>query len=84
VWMLEPGGELDLPLEPLGAYARSHFGRQDLDDDRSAQADLLGEEDAAHPPTAQLALDLVGIADSRLKPGLELDINPLRGLAQPM
>jgi hypothetical protein len=42
--MLEPGGEMDLPLEPLRAYACSHFGRQDLDDDQSAQTGLLGEE----------------------------------------
>jgi hypothetical protein len=68
--MLEPGGELDLPLKPFGAYARSHLGRQDLDDDRSAEAGLLGQEDATHPATTQLALDAVDIPDRRLESGL--------------
>ena len=38
--MLEPGGELDFALEPLGVDARRPFRREHLDDDLTPQADL--------------------------------------------
>ena len=49
------------------------LGREHLDDDLPAEPRLLGEEDAAHPAAAELALDAVGVADHRLQAGRELD-----------
>ena len=74
--MLQPGGELDLPLEALDVDRGAHLGRQHLDDHLPAQPGFLGEEDAAHPPAAQFLQDAVGITQSSLQPGLETDGGP--------
>jgi hypothetical protein len=73
VRVLQTRRELNFPLEALGAHASTHFRRKHLDDDLAAQARLFGEEDAAHPPAAELAPDAVGVADSRLDLRLESD-----------
>jgi len=70
--MLEPGGELDLALEPLDVHPGGHLRWEDLDDDVPTEAHFLGEEYPAHPPAAQLLLDTVRIADRRLEAGLEV------------
>ena len=60
--MLKVSRELNFPPESLGVDLGGQLGRQHLDDDTPAKLPLLGDEDAAHPSAAQLALELVGIA----------------------
>jgi hypothetical protein len=71
--MLQAGGELDLALEPFDVDRGAHLGRQELENDLAAEADLLGEEHPAHAAAAQLLQDAVLIADRVLKPLLEID-----------
>ena len=70
--MLQPGGELDLALEPLDVDSGAGLGRQHLDDDLPAQPGLLGQEDAAHAAAAQLLDDAVGVAEGGLEALLEI------------
>ncbi len=72
VGMLQLGGELDLPLEPLLIHLGGHLGRQHLDDHLARESDLLGEEDATHPAAAQLALDAVGVTQGGGEAGFEV------------
>ena len=67
VRMLQPGGELDLPLEALGVDRRAHLRRQHLDDHLAAQLRFLGQEDAAHPTATELAEDAVAGAQRGLQ-----------------
>src|SRR5947207_122398 len=60
VGMLQLGRELDLALESFSAHARRQLGRQHLHHHATAEADLLGEEDAAHAAAAELTFDAVG------------------------
>ncbi len=60
VGMLQLGGELDLALESLGAHTSGQLGRQHLHHHATAEAHLLGEEDATHAAAAELAFDAVG------------------------
>ena len=66
--MVELGGELDLPEEPVGRDADEELGVQDLERDRLSSR-LPRQEDAGVPALADLALDLVpaleGLADQR-------------------
>jgi hypothetical protein len=64
---LELGREVDLALEAVDAHPRCHLRRQDLHDDRALEPHLLGEEDAAHPAPAELALDSVSAAEMGLQ-----------------
>jgi hypothetical protein len=73
VRVLQSGGELDLPLEPLDIDRGTHVGREQLDDHLASQPGFLGEEDTAHPSAAQFFQDAVGITQSGLQPGLETD-----------
>ena len=52
VRVLQPGGELNLALEPVDAHPSGHFRREHLDDDLAAESDFLREEDAAHAAAA--------------------------------
>ena len=54
--VLERRGELDLAAEAVDVEARAELGREHLDHDLPAERGFLGQEDAAHPPTAKLAL----------------------------
>ena len=46
----------------------------------AAEPDLFGEEDAAHPPAAQLPQDAVGIGEGGLETLLQLHaVRPVRG-----
>jgi hypothetical protein len=67
VGMLQLGGELDLPLEPLHVDARPHLGREHLDNHLAAEPGLLRQEDTAHPPTTELPLDAVGVTNGSLQ-----------------
>jgi hypothetical protein len=71
--VLEARGELDLPLETVGADARAHLGWKDLDHHLAAQPGLLREDDTAHSPAPQLTLDAVRPADGYLDLRFETD-----------
>jgi hypothetical protein len=80
--MLQAGRELDLALEPFDVDRRAHLGRQELDDDLAAEADLLGEEHPAHAAAAQLPQNAVLAADRFPKPLLEIDpFSPVEGMS---
>ena len=79
--VLQPGGELDLALEPLDVDRGAELGRQHLDDDLAAEPGLLGEEDAAHAAAAQLPQDAVGVAEGGLEALLEVGHGPKRSMA---
>src|SRR2546425_8443652 len=65
--MLQPGGELDLALEPVGVHPGGHRGREQLHHHLPSQPDLGREEDMAHPPTAELLLYAVRVAQGGLQ-----------------
>ncbi len=67
VGVLELGREVDLALEAVDTYAGRQLGRQDLHDHRALEPHLFGEEDAAHPAAAELALNGVGSAEVGLQ-----------------
>ena len=70
--VLQLRGELDLAAEAVDVETRAELGRQHLDDDLAAERRLLGDEHAAHPPAAELALEAVGAAERRLQPGQQV------------
>src|SRR6478736_5672332 len=55
--LLERRREEDLALEALGVDPLDQVGAQDLDDHLATEAGLVGQEDARHPPAAELALE---------------------------
>ena len=57
--MLEPGGELDLALEALGAEAGGELGMEHLERDRPVVPEVLREVDRGHAPAPELALERV-------------------------
>jgi hypothetical protein len=63
VGMLEPGGELDLALEPLGAEGGGELGEEDLEGDRAVVAEILGQVDDGHATAAELALERVAVGE---------------------
>jgi hypothetical protein len=67
VRMLQPGGELDLALEPLGTQRVGEIGVQDLKRDRPVVPEILREEDRGHPAPAELTLDPVAIRQAAFK-----------------
>ena len=69
VGMLEPGGELNLVLEPLGAERGSELGVEHLERDRSLVLDVAGEIDRRHAPASELALEHVAVAQASSQRG---------------
>ena len=67
VWMLQPGGELDLPVEPLGVHPGEQIRRQHLHDDISPQCLLTRQEHPRHAAAAKLARDRVRRAERVLE-----------------
>ena len=70
VGMLEPGGDLDFPLEPLVAHGGGELGEHDLERHRPVPVDVVREVHRGHPSATQLALDLVPAREGGAK-GLE-------------
>ena len=62
-----PGDRSDLALEPLGAEPLREVGREHFHDDLALEPLLVGDEDAAHPAAAELALEAVGVAERFLE-----------------
>ena len=65
--MLQPGGELDLALEALGAERAREIGVQHLERDRPVVPQILGEEDGGHAAPPELALEGVRRGKRRLQ-----------------
>ena len=78
MWVLQLGGELDLAAEAVDVQPRGEIGRQHLDDHVPFERRLGGDEDAAHPPATQLALDPVGVAQRLLEASHEVVHEALR------
>ena len=62
--MLQPGGELDLALEPVGAEGGGELGMEHLERDGAVVAEVAGEVDRGHAPAAELALERVAVASA--------------------
>src|SRR5262249_52138341 len=65
--VLEAGGKLHLPSEPISVDSRGKLRWQPLDDDPPLEFTLLGHEDATHPPAPQLSLEVVGVTERALQ-----------------
>ena len=63
VRVLEPGGEVDLALEALGAERGGELGEQDLEGDRAVVAEVVGQVDDGHAAAAELALERVAVGE---------------------
>ena len=74
--MLQPGGELDLALEALGAERGGELGMQHLERDRAVVLEVLGEVDRGHAAAAELALEAVAIGEGRLQGGAQVGQGP--------
>jgi hypothetical protein len=72
VRVLEPRREADLALEPLGGERLGEVGVEHLHHHLAPERRLVGDEDAAHPAAAELALDGVGGAERPLQPVLNV------------
>src|SRR6266542_5434637 len=57
--MLEPGGEADLPQEPLRSEGRRQLLAEHLERHRLAVLEVAGEVDHSHAAAAELALDMI-------------------------
>ncbi len=55
--MLQPGGELDLAEEALGAERGGQLGVEHLERDRAVVLQVLGEEDRGHAAAPELPLE---------------------------
>ena len=75
--MLQPGGELDLAQEALGAERGGELGVEDLERDRAVVLQVLGEEDGGHAPAPELTLECVTAAQTVLEFCLEVGHWPL-------
>ena len=77
--MLEPGGELDLALEPLGAERGCHLRVQHLEGHLALVLEIAGEKNRRHAAPAELALDEVAAGQGGLEAGEEVGQSGRRG-----
>jgi hypothetical protein len=64
--MLQPGGQLDLALEPFGPDGGREIGMENLDRDLSVVT-LIGRQiNRSHTAPSQFTLDLVTVPNSFL------------------
>ena len=61
--MLQPGGDLDLLHEPIGAEGGGEVGAQHLDGHLAVMLEILGEIDGGHAAGPEFALDGVAIRE---------------------
>ncbi len=57
--VVQPGGDLDLPQEPLGPQGHREFRSQHLDRNEPFVFGVSSQEDERRPTVAELALDRV-------------------------
>jgi hypothetical protein len=62
--MLEPGDELDLALEALGADGGRELGVEQLQRYRPVVTDVVGEVDRGHAAPPKLTLDAVAVGQA--------------------
>jgi len=60
--VVEAGGGFDLEKKALRAECSSELGSQNLDRDLATMFLVMGEIDGRHPPSAELPLNLVPVA----------------------
>ena len=65
--MLEPGGEPDLALEPLGAERGGELRVQHLERDRAVVPEVVREVDRRHAAAAELALEPIAVGEGGLE-----------------
>jgi hypothetical protein len=65
VGMLEPGRELDLALEALGAECGGQLGMEHLQGYRPVVPKVVGEVYRGHAAASKLALDAVAVGEAR-------------------
>ena len=70
--MLEPGGDADLALEPLGAERRGELRMEHLERDRAVVPEVLREVDRGHAAAAELALEPVAVGEGGLESRAEV------------
>ena len=64
VRVLEPGGEADLALEPVGAERGGQLGVQHLERDRAVVLEVLGQVDRGHAAAPELAVERVAVGQA--------------------
>ena len=67
VGVLQAGRDCDLTMKAVGAERGAQLGPQDLQRDPPAVLEVFGEVDRGHPAPAELTLDPVALAESRLE-----------------
>jgi hypothetical protein len=60
----QPGGELNLAPESLGAERRAKVGMQHLDGDGTIMLEVVRELDRRHPARAKFALDAIPVGET--------------------
>jgi hypothetical protein len=65
VGVLQPGGDLDFPLEPFGAHGGGEIGPKHLDRDLAMVLEVLGEVDGGRAARAEFALEAVAVGQGR-------------------
>ena len=61
--MVEPGGDLDLGQEAIGAQDGAELGPEHLERHLALVLEIVGQIDRRHPSLAQLPLDAVAIGE---------------------
>ena len=67
VRVVEPGGEPDLPDEPLGAQRVRQLGMENLQGDGAVVPEIAGQVDGGHAAAAELALEHVAVGQGGLE-----------------
>ena len=61
--MAQPGRDLDLAEEPLGAEGGSQVGAEHLEGDRPVELEVLGQVNSGHSAVPELPLNGVGFGE---------------------
>ena len=72
VRVLQAGGDLDLPREPLGAEGGGELRAQHLQRHFAVVLQVLGEVDSGHAALSELPLDAVALGQGSLQSGYRL------------
>ena len=67
--MLQPGRDVDLALEALGAQSVGQVWIEDLEGDGPVVPDVVGEVYDSHPTPAQLSLNAIAVGQRGFKGG---------------
>jgi hypothetical protein len=61
--VIEPGRDLDLAKEPLGAKGCGDGSFKHLEGDTAVMLEVMGEVNRGHPATAELSLERVTVLE---------------------